>query len=257
MLDVILVDDELAALEELADKLEQIGGIRITGKYQDPEAALENIRKNPPDAVFLDIQMREIDGFTLAGEILRFDAKIEVVFATAYDEYAVKAFEINAVDYVLKPFIKERLAVTIKKITEKKQDAPSQNRDGLGILIRERMMRQSVKKIPVWSENQILILNPREIWYFTVENGKVTVVSTQGRYLSRDSLAFWEERLKEQRFFRTHKNFLVNLDKVRQVAPFFNYTYLLKLEGLNDEIPVSRNYLKEFKRVMFCEHKKF
>jgi len=249
MLKVILVDDEPAALEELADKLQQIGGITITGKYQDPTKVLADINRQAPDAVFLDIQMREIDGFTLAREILRLAANIEIVFATAYDEFAVKAFEINAVDYILKPFVRERLEVTVQRIKERKKKT-TKNRKNLETLLREQMLRQSVKKIPVWDKERILLLNPYEVIYFTVKDGEVLVISSQGRYYSRESLTFWEDRLKESRFFRTHKKFLVNLDKVRQVIPFFNYTYLLRLEGVKEEIPVSRSYLKAFKQMV-------
>lgn len=250
MLNLILVDDELAALEELADKLQQIGGVHLAGKYQDPAAALEQIRKSPPDAAFLDIMMREIDGFTLAGEILQLGRRIDIVFVTAYDEYAVKAFEMNAVDYLLKPVTKERLSLTLKKISKNREEMVIQSRESLESFIQEQKLKQSVKKVPVWKENRILLLYPHEILYFTVENEQVTVVTEQGRFSSRDALNFWESRLKNERFFRTHKSFLVNLDKIKQVAPFFNSTYLLKLEGVTEEIPVSRSYLKEFRQIM-------
>ncbi|HEX3043477.1 MAG TPA: LytTR family DNA-binding domain-containing protein [Bacillota bacterium] len=250
MLNLILVDDELAALEELTDKLQQLGGAHLAGKYQDPVAALEEIRRNPPDAAFLDIMMREIDGFTLAGEILQMARGIDIVFVTAYDEFAVKAFEMNAVDYLLKPVAKERLGMTLRKIIKNRERLAPQSRESLESFIQVQRLQQSVKKVPVWKDDRIFLLNPHEISYFTVENEAVTVVTGQGRFYSRDSLNFWESRLKGERFFRTHKSFLVNLDNIKQVAPFFNYTYLLKLEGIKEEIPVSRSYLKAFKQIM-------
>src|SRR5690606_33379230 len=133
--------------------------------------------------------------------------------------------------YILKPFVRERLEVTVQRIKERKKKT-TKNRKNLETLLREQMLRQSVKKIPVWDKERILLLNPYEVIYFTVKDGEVLVISSQGRYYSRESLTFWEDRLKESRFFRTHKKFLVNLDKVRQVIPFFNYTYLLRLEGV-------------------------
>jgi two-component system LytT family response regulator/two-component system response regulator LytT len=189
MINVILVDDEIASLEELADRLNQLGEVNIAGKYQDPVAALEGIREYQPDAVFLDIEMREIDGFTLAGEILRIVKRIAIVFATAYDEYAVKAFEMNAVDYVLKPFVKERLALTLKRIAAKRKEVLSQKaNESLGSFIQEQKLKQSVKKVPVWRDDRILLLCPHEILYFTAKEGEVNVVTSEGRYFSRDSL---------------------------------------------------------------------
>ncbi|HEX3048837.1 MAG TPA: LytTR family DNA-binding domain-containing protein [Bacillota bacterium] len=251
MMNVILVDDEIASLEELAYNLNRIDDkVNILGKYQDPREALERIRANPPDAVFLDIEMRVIDGFTLASEILGMKNQIAIVFATAFDEYAVKAFEMNAVDYVLKPFVRERLAITLDRIMERRKEVSKRAGNVLNSFIQEQKRKQTVKKVPVWKDDHILLLNPYEILYFTIKDGSVTVVTSQGSYHSRDSLNLWEDRMKEQRFFRTHKSFLVNLDKVKQAVPFFNYTYLLKLEGNGEEIPVSRSYLKDFKQVM-------
>jgi two-component system LytT family response regulator len=119
------------------------------------------------------------------------------------------------------------------------------------LALRGQRLRPTANKIPVWKENSILLLNANEVLYFTANDGEVDVVTNHGRYCSRNSLQYWEERMKEKRFFRTHKSFLVNLDKVRQAIPFFNYTFLLKLDGIKDEIPVSRNYLREFKQLMF------
>ncbi|MCL6591591.1 MAG: LytTR family DNA-binding domain-containing protein [Firmicutes bacterium] len=250
MLKAILVDDEPGPLEELSWILTEIGGVQVAGMYQDPVKALEGIKETQPEAVFLDIEMGVIDGFTLADEILRLPRPCAIVFATAYNEYAVKAFEINAVDYVLKPFTKERLGLTIRKLFKQYGETLKKPPESLGAFVREQKLKQSVKKVPVWKDDSFLLLNPHEIFYFTVADGGVWAATGQGRYSSREPLNYWEERLKDQRFFRTHKSFLVNLDKVRQAIPFFNYTYLLKFDGLKEEVPVSRSYLKDFKRLM-------
>ncbi len=251
MINVILVDDEIPALEQLAHRLSQIGNINIAGKYSEPAKALDRIKEdNQLDAVFLDIEMREIDGFSLAREILKLSNKLDIVFATAYNEYAVKAFEINAVDYVLKPFDKERLELTVRKLQEKRNEKAEQSYDSIKNFIQLQVLKQSIKKVHAWKDNSIHFINPCDILFFTVKNGAVDVFSKQGIYESRESLSFWEDRLKEQRFFRCHKNHLVNLDKVKQAIPHFNYTYVLKIEGIKEEIPVSRSYLKTFKELM-------
>jgi DNA-binding LytR/AlgR family response regulator len=250
MIAVILVDDEMASLEELADRLNQLGEVYIAGKYQDPLEALERIREYRPDAVFLDIEMRELDGFTLAGEIIRVMKETAIVFATAYDEYAVKAFEMNAVDYVSKPFAKERLATTLKKIAARRVGLAPQTAGNLDSFIQEQKMKQNVKKVPVWRDNRLFLLYPHEILFFTVKEGEVDVVTGEGHFYSPDSLNYWEVRMKDQRFFRTHQSFLVNLDMVKETVPLFNYTCLLRLEGSMDEVPVSRNYLEGFKQMM-------
>lgn len=251
MINVILVDDEIPALEQLEHRLNQIGDIKILGKYNEPTKALDRIREESQlDAVFLDIEMREIDGFSLAREILKLSKKLDIVFATAYNEYAVKAFEINAVDYVLKPFDKERLELTVRKLLEKRKNIVEYDYDNIKNFIQQQVLRQSIKKAPVWKNNSIHFINPTDILYFNVISGTVDVITNYGIYESRESLSFWEDRLREQRFFRCHKNYLINLDKINQALPHFNYTYMLKLEGVKEEIPVSRSYLKAFKDLM-------
>ena len=119
MLRVVLVDDEKLSLDELSFILSKNSEIEIIGKYVDPLAALEFIKKSKPEIVFLDIEMPQIDGFTLAKEISKMDFPVSIVFATVFDKYAIKAFEMNAIDYVLKPFSEARLELTMDKINER------------------------------------------------------------------------------------------------------------------------------------------
>lgn len=245
---VILVDDEKPALEELRFILNKYNFLEVVGTYTNPTKALEHILKECPEVVFLDIEMPEVNGFVIAGEIIKAEMNTSIVFVTAFDEYAIRAFEINAVDYILKPFHVERIDSTIKRI---KHINKQQKRINSQIAIKELIELQhskSVNRLPVWKNNRILLLNPEEILYCTMEDGKTVIVTAKERYITEGKLIHLEEILGQDGFFRCHRSFLVNLDSINEVIPWFNNTYLLKLKDISDEIPISRRHMKEFKK---------
>jgi DNA-binding LytR/AlgR family response regulator len=248
---VVLVDDEKPALEELGCILRQFDGVEIIGEFTDPETALEEIQRREPDAVFLDIAMPELDGFALAEAILGLDRKIGVVFATGYDEYAIKAFEIHAVDYILKPVTPERLALTLQRLFESFSAADEQRYEKLKTLVTGQTAKRVLRKVPVWRDDRIILLSISDILYYMVQDREVSIVTQPDTaYKSQEPLNYWESRLKGHKFFRCHKSFLVNLDKVEEIIPYFHNTYMLKLKGIKEEIPVSRNYIKDFREII-------
>ncbi|MCX7749038.1 MAG: LytTR family DNA-binding domain-containing protein [Clostridia bacterium] len=247
----ILVDDEVSALEQLEYLLKPYEGVDVIGKYQNPLKALEEIKRIKPETVFLDIEMPEIDGVTMAEEILSMDAKINIVFATAYDEYAIKAFEVNALDFILKPVSRERLYKTIKKIKAKKEESKAENIFAQKLAIEQYSMKRGIKKIPLWKEDSILLVNPTDIFYCTATEKEVTVVTKPELILrSEKTLGYWEKKLQNQRFFRCHRSYLVNMDKVEEIIPTIQNTYVLKLKGINDEIPISRRCFNNLKELL-------
>jgi len=241
------VDDEKPALEELKYILNQQKDLEIIGTYTNAIKALENILKEKPDIVFLDIEMPEINGFMVANEIIKANLDTFIVFATAFDEYAIKAFEINAVDYVLKPFSEERLQKTIHRIMEKyRQNQIINTKSALEQLLQNRPKNNS-HKLPVWKNNRIILLKKEDILFCMAEDGEIKVVTVEDKYRVEGTLGHLEEVLPKECFFRCHRSFLVNIDAISEIIPWFNNTYIIKIKGKDIEIPVSRRHIKEFK----------
>jgi DNA-binding LytR/AlgR family response regulator len=247
---VILVDDEEAGLNNLHYYLSTYEDIEILGMYQSVLEALQSILREKPDAVFLDIMMPEMDGLQAAVEILKFDSLIKIIFVTAFDEHAVKAFELNAIDYILKPFSGQRIEIAVNRIKKLMEDTG----DGLNMknqqLLKIEAMKKEIMKIPVWCDDRIFLCDPREISFICSEDGNVRIYTCNGKsYLGRDTLSCFETKLDTNRFFRCHKSFIVNTEKIREVIPWFNNTYLLNMEGQKDQVSVSRKYIRSFKTI--------
>jgi len=242
MLRVVLVDDEKLYLDELSFILSKNSGMEIIGKYLDPLLALEFIKKAKPEIVFLDIVMPGIDGFTLAEEICKLDFSVSIIFSTVLDKYAIRAFEMNAIDYLLKPFSEKRLEITMDKINEKYNCIK-----GIQAL---QTVNGGMIKLPLWKDECIYLVHPQDILYCTVLNKGVFVFTRDSTFTTNYTLNQLGNKLINQNFFRSHKSYLVNLDKIYKIVPWSNSTFVLHIEGLKEEIPVSRHYVKDFKKII-------
>ncbi len=233
---VVLVDDEKPALDELDYILSDCSSCEVVQKFDSAPLALAYIKREEPDIVFLDIDMPEIDGLTFAREIRRLHLNTQVVFATAYDHHALAAFEMDAVDYILKPYDKDRVYKAIRKIKGLYGDST------------EPHQGETMGKLPIWKGERILMVDVEEILFVHMEGGILTVFTVEETYELNETLASLEEKLPSELFFRTHRAFIVNLSKIREVSPYFNNTFVVKVAGRHEEIPVSRSQLKTFKK---------
>ena len=244
-LKVLIVDDEYPARQELQCIFEEIGNIEVVGECRSGEEAYRTLTANRADAVFLDIQMRTIDdGLITAEKITKLPNKPKIVFTTGFSEFAVQAFALEAVDYVLKPYSRERLELTIERLTrEEKITAlpPSESEQA-----------SDQVRLAVWHQDRLLVLLPSEIFFVRAEQKRNTLLYTEkGEFTTTMSLKAVQERLASCGFFRTHKSFLVNISEVREIVPWFNDTYILALEGCPvQDIPVAKHYIQQFKRAM-------
>lgn len=244
----IIVDDEFPARAELKSILEESGDIDIVGECEDGDEVLAMIQKRNPDVVYLDIQMRNKNGLITAGEILELTYSPHIVFTTGFNQFAAKAFELNAVDYILKPYSSERVHKSIAKLLASKTSLSMQPNLAKAI----RPNKTLPPNLCVWSRDRMVVLRPAEIFFAKADENRQTLLQTeQGAMFTKLTLKDLDSMLTEQGFLRTHKSYLVNLTKVREVIPWFNNTYVLALENCSEaNIPVARHYIKEFNKIM-------
>lgn len=241
----LIVDDELLAREELRYLLEQQGGIDIVGEGENGFDAVELCRDLKPDLVFLDIQMPGRNGIEAAREIIRLDPPPAILFQTAYDEFALQAFEVAALDYLLKPISPERLKKSLARLLERRPSLADLER-----LVNNLSPRapKEHKPIPVYRGDAIIPLKQQEIIFVEARGKEVRIVSTRGEF--NHSGAFWqiEEQLTHPDFLQCHRSYLVNIAYVERIDLWVNNSFMLALSGVEERIPVSRGQAPEFRR---------
>lgn len=238
---ILIVDDEFPAREILKMFISEIIEIDEIHECEDGQAAIDFLEKHEVDLVMLDIQMNVKDGLTAAKEINMLKHSPLIVFTTGYGEYALEAFERKAVDYIMKPYSKERLKQTFERISELGLTACSSG---------DQDNRFNQKgKIPVWLKDRLLVIDLRDILYITPHSkGKVTIMTRKDEFVYRANLGDVETCFRSNAFLRVHKSFVVNLVEIQEILPWFNSTYMLKLKNYSGEtIPVSRHYIQSFK----------
>lgn len=246
---VMLVDDEKLSLDELEYLLGQYDDMEIAGTFTNPVEALEQIIQKKPDILFLDIDMPVINGLNLAKEIIGVLKSVEIVFVTAFNNYAIEAFEVNAIDYILKPTRRDRMDKTIERIRLRHKGSTKVGRSIVEKLNNiEKYVKQDVEKFAVWADDEIILLNTHDIFYFTVENGDHDIITSRGKFPIKRGIDFWEERLKAYNFFRCHRSFLVNMDYIDRIIPYENNCCTIVLKDKGYQIPVSRSKTRELKK---------
>jgi two-component system, LytTR family, response regulator LytT len=248
-LSAVIVDDEQLARDELLFLLKSAGDVDVVAQGHNGLEAVSLIKEHNPDIVFLDVQMPGLDGFGVIKKLL--DKKIrvpQVVFATAFDQYAVKAFEVNAVDYLLKPFDKKRVGEALQRARKKMEAtaAPASN-DKLDALVKmleekEQQTKAHPQKILIKSAGRLFLVDQREICYSSIEDGIISVVtaSLEGQSNCR-TLEELLTSLDPNLFWRAHRSYLVNINRIREVVPWFKSSYMLRMDDKKQtEIPVSR-----------------
>jgi len=249
-LSALIIDDEPLARQELQYLLEHSGDVTILGQGSNGIEAVELIRTYNPDFVFLDVQMPGLDGFAVLKKLLDRKIKLpQVVFATAYDRYAVRAFEVNAVDYLLKPFEKSRVQRTI----EKAKARLAGQLDALLRLIGEQAQGRTIQtgKVVVRTQNRLMLVNQKEICFATIDEGAISVVGSTVEGLSNcRTLEELMDQLDPEAFWRAHRSFVVNIQHIREVVPWFKSSYQLRMDDpKKTEIPVSRSQTKRLREL--------
>ena len=251
-LSALIVDDELLAREELAFLLKSFPTVEIVGNAGDGLEALRLIRQLGPDLVFLDVQMPGLDGLGVVRKLVEGgDPLPHFVFATAYDQYAVEAFEVNAVDYLLKPIEKERLAKSIERAQNRLESPPKETASMEQLLAQLQTGLARPAKILLNSRSRLFLVDAKDVIYATIQDGVITVVSTQIEGLSNyRTIEELQTTLDPNKFWRPHRSYLVNIDRIQEVVPWFKSSYQLRMaDKKQTEIPVSRAQTKRLREL--------
>ncbi|MCL5264537.1 MAG: LytTR family DNA-binding domain-containing protein [Chloroflexi bacterium] len=243
-LKALIVDDEEPALSELSYMLYESSEFERIDTSQTAIEALKLLRQTRYDVVFLDIQMPGLTGIELMNVLTEFSAPPLVVFVTAYDEYAVKAFELQTLDYLLKPISFQRLVKTIELVKTRVAGTPDRTQE-------QKSAKERLEMLPVEREGKTILVDLSEIRFAVAQGDHVQVKTRSQAYFSRFSIADLEKRLPSPPFLKTHRAYLVNLRNVVEIYPYFNGAFVLKVND-NDstEIPVSRGHAKNLRALL-------
>jgi len=245
----VLVDDEQLARDELGFLLGQVGGIEVVGQADNGFEALTAIDRLQPDVVFLDVQMPGLNGFEVARRMLEKQVPSHIIFVTAYDQHAIEAFEVNAVDYLLKPVDPTRLAVSVQR-AQRRVTSDRPLNDQLEKIVQAVVDRQNRReRLAIKVGERFLLVQADEVIYASLADDNITVVTNQhvgtSNYRTLDEL---QARLDPSVFWRVHRSHLVNINKIKEIVPWFNRNYILKMkDGKSTEIPVSRTQTRRLR----------
>ena len=231
----LIVDDELYSRDELKHLLQEFPSINIVGEAESGEAAVMKSLQLQPDVVFLDVEMPKMNGMAAAKALMELKKVPLIVFATAYPQFAAEAFRYDAIDYLLKPYDEDQLQETIQRIEKKlvnNDEGETGKRSG---------------KLPVEAEGEIFYLEPADILYIYRDEKVTKLITKTGEFETKTPLKDLESRLVAFDFFRIHKSYLVNLSYVSKLTPWFNGAYQLQIEGRDEMLAVSRNYVKSLR----------
>ncbi|MFH1196976.1 MAG: LytTR family DNA-binding domain-containing protein [bacterium] len=233
----IIIDDESLAREDLKNLLNEFEEVEIVGEASNISEAIDAISNAGPDLIFLDIQLKDESGFELLDKI---DPDIKVIFVTAYDKYAIRAFEVNAQDYLLKPVIPDRLRLALSRINSKDENSTLE------------LSRLN------YDDSIFLLLNNK---YSFVKISSVMVISSAGDYteiitgngekkLTSKPMREWEDRLPERHFCRIHRSTIINLAHIERIEDWFNQSHCVYIKGIESPFMMSRGYAAKIKKAL-------
>jgi len=257
-INTVIVDDERPARDELAYLLKGFPEVNLVAQGKNGLEAVALIKEHDPDLVFLDVQMPGLDGFGVIKKLVERKLRMpQIVFATAFDNYAVHAFEVSAVDYILKPFDKTRIAKAIQRV-KKMVEAKTSSVDRLETLVDQlgagapKSRPSHPIKLLVKSQARLILIDAEDMIYASIEDGTITIHARDAEgvsnYRTIDELA---ESLDQDVFWRPHRSYLVNINHIKEVVPWFKSSYMLKMNDKRaSEVPVSRAQTKRLRELL-------
>lgn len=239
---VIIVEDEILAQQELSWLINEHSQMEIVGTFDDGLDVLKFLQHNRVDAIFLDINIPSLDGVLLAQNISQFAHKPFIVFITAWKEHAVEAFELEAFDYILKPYQESRIVSMLQKL-----ENAWQTQSGNSLPATTQRENDTINLV---RDEKIFVTSIHDIYYAEAHEKMTFVYTKRESWVMPMNITEFCSKLPAAHFFRCHRSFCVNLNKIREIEPWFNNTYILRLQDLDFQVPVSRSKVKEFRQLM-------
>jgi Response regulator of the LytR/AlgR family len=239
---VIIVEDEILAQQELSWLIKEHSEMEIVGTFDDGLDVLKYLQHNRVDAIFLDINIPSLDGVLLAQNISQFAHKPFIVFITAWKEHAVEAFELEAFDYILKPYQESRIVSMLQKL-----EGAWQQQSGNSVAPGPQRENDTINLI---RDEKIFVTSIHDIYYAEAHEKMTFVYTKRESWVMPMNITEFCNKLPAAHFFRCHRSYCVNLNKIREIEPWFNNTYILRLRDLDFQVPVSRSKVKEFRQLM-------
>ncbi len=237
----LIIDDEELARELIKNYLKNQTGIQIVGECENGFEGARSIADLKPDLVFLDIQMPKLNGF----EMLELtEDPPEIIFITAHNDFAIRAFEMNAVDYLLKPYSQDRLLTAVEKAREKIRTGGT-NDNKISQLV-QQPLTEKLERIVVKTGTKIKVIPVDKIVYLEAQDDYIMVYTDDSKHLKQGTMKYYEDHLEESKFIRVHRSYIVRIDQVVQLEPYAKDNYILKLKN-GTSLKVSRNGLKNLK----------
>ena len=245
-LNVVIIDDEVPAREIIKNYLKEYDYITIKAECENGFEGIKAIQEFRPDIIFLDIQMPKITGFEML-ELLT--EKPVIVFSTAYDQYALKAFEVSAADYLLKPYSRQRFDEAMNRALTLTNDKPARNKIVTGILNHQDENAEYLERIVVKTGSKISIIPVRKLYWLEAQDDYVMLHSKDGDFLKQKTMKYFESHLDPKEFVRTHRSYIVRISIIKQIELFGKESYRLNLSN-GQSLPVSRTGHAKLKAIL-------
>jgi len=241
---VFIVEDEYIARERLKRLLKDIKEVEIVGEAESKEEAVRKILEAEPDVLILDVKLPDGTGLEVAKEVINKGVRPYIIFATAYGDYAVEAFKLNAVDYLLKPYEFEDLKRAIEKVKSLEE------RERNLVNVAKFITAEQDLLIPAKTSNKVVLLKPDEIYYIKAELSETLIRTKDREYLSKRKLYEFEELLAHRGFFKVHKSYIVNLSKIKEMKVVEQSKFLIFFKDISDTIKTSREGAKKLREYL-------
>jgi len=246
MIRCVVIDDEKPARDEISFLINAHDKFEVVKSYDNGKSLLSDILDLDIEVIFIDINMPVMSGIEVVEHISSLNLDIHIVFVTAYDDYAVQAFELHAIDYILKPVSSERIGKCLNRIINEMSNNYDQKID----VLLSQMSKDKKDYCCLHRNGKIVPVKLNEIIYVKAENKGTVIETTKGQFLSTIQLGEIEKKFTDASFFRCHRSYLVNLSYILNIEPWFNRTYQVELESVLEKIPISRHYVQDFKDLM-------
>jgi two-component system LytT family response regulator len=243
---IIIVEDERPARDLLRTYLEEFPNLKVIGEYDNGFDGLKAINELMPDAILLDVQMPKLTGFEML-EVL--EHQPEVIFTTAYDQFAIRAFERNAVDYLLKPFSRDRFRSAISKLQSRIESKPMEEDEETSIdRIRQHLAQSDEKlhRVVIKKSGKIHVISTGDINFLEAQDDYVMIYTDEGKFLKQQTMKYFEERLDSEQFVRVHRSYIANITRIERIEPYEKSNFILILKDGN-KVPVSRGGMQVLK----------